>query len=109
MKGSSYSFSGYNSAKSSSIGIVNSKKEINIKKEDNYSIPIKGIPNSVTIVRKDGIVHQERYYDKDGNPHLDIDYSDHGNPKRHPVVPHEHNWTRLPNGKYKREKWSEIK
>lgn len=43
----------------------------------------------------DGIVHQERYYDKDGNPHLDIDYSDHGNPKKHPVVPHEHNWTRL--------------
>ncbi len=59
--------------------------------------------------RKDGIVHQERYYDKDCNPHLDIDYSDYGNPKKHLVVPHEHNCTRLPNGKYKRENWGEIK
>ena len=109
MKGISPSFSGYNGAKSSSVGIVNSKNEINIKKEENYSIPIKGVPNSVTIIRKNGIVHQERYYDKDGNPHLDIDYSDHGNPKKHPVVPHEHKWTRLPNGKYKRGKWNEIK
>jgi hypothetical protein len=23
---------------------------------------------------------------------LDVDHTDHGNPKRHPEVPHEHEW-----------------
>lgn len=109
MKGSSYLFFGYNEAKSSSVRIVCSKNEIDIKNEDNYSIPFNGIPNSVTILRKDGVIYQERYYDKNGNPYLDIDYSDHGNPKKHPIVPHEHEWIKLPNGKYKRESWRKIK
>ncbi len=54
--------------------------------------PNNGDPNSSYIWYKDGKKHQKRWYDKDGNPKLDKDYTDHGNPKRHPHVPHYHDW-----------------
>ena len=102
MKGSSYFFNSYNGANSPSVGIVNSIKEYEYDDSNTNSLPINGVPNSVSIIKKNGKIHQERYYDENGNPYLDIDYSDHGNPKQHPKVPHEHTWTELPNGKYKR-------
>ncbi|MDO5027586.1 MAG: hypothetical protein Q4E50_07120 [Tissierellia bacterium] len=58
------------------------------------SLPTKSRPNS-SKDRKDsktGKVVQRRYYDKDGNADMDIDYTNHGNPKKHPKVPHRHNW-----------------
>lgn len=41
---------------------------------------------------KNGKVIQRRYYDKNGNADMDIDYTNHGNPKKHPKVPHRHDW-----------------
>jgi len=108
MKGNSSHFGGYNSAESSSIGVVRSETEVSISKDEHTSIPTTGKPNSVTIIKRDGKIEQERYYDGNGEPYLDIDYSDHGNPKKHPEVPHEHTWDKLPNGKYKRNGWRKI-
>lgn len=107
MKGKSNFFSSYNESRSSSVGIVKHKNEIEIDKH--ISIPTKGIPNSVTIIRKNGKIISERYYDSNGNPELDIDYTNHGNSKTHPEVPHEHVWIRNPDGTYKRDKWRKIK
>ena len=107
MKGNSQSFSGYNKAGSTSVGIVKHKTEIEIDKHK--KIPTTGIPNSVTIIKRNGKTETERYYDSNGNPELDIDYTNHGNPKTHPEVPHEHTWIRNPDGTYKRDKWRKIR
>lgn len=41
---------------------------------------------------KDGKLKERRYFDKNGKPDMDIHYTDHGNPKKHPKVPHRHDW-----------------
>lgn len=104
MKGTSDFFKSYNSAGSNSVKIVKTEKEISINNEEHIKIPYTGEPNSVLIVKKNGVVNQERYYDEKGLPYLDIDYTDHGNPKMHPFVPHEHHWSQVSNDKRKREK-----
>lgn len=110
MKGNCAFFDSYNIAGSKSVKIVNIENEININNNEKHiTVPYNGIPNSVIIIKRDGVIHQERYYDEDGLPYLDIDYSDHGNPKQHPVVPHEHHWYPSPTGERKREKkWRNI-
>lgn len=110
MKGHNAFFDSYNIMGSSSVKIVKEEKIIYIHEKEHFNIPYNGIPNSVTIIRKNGKVHQERYYDEYGLPYLDIDYTDHGNPKQHPVVPHEHDWIITPTGERKRDKnWRKIK
>lgn len=103
MKGDYKSFKSYNSAGSKSVKIVKEEKEINFSKDEHIKVPYEGIPNSVLIVKKDGVVYQERYYDEKGLPYLDIDYTDHGNPKQHSIVPHEHHWVETASGERKRE------
>lgn len=56
------------------------------------SLPIRGKPNSVRSLFKDGKLIQERIYDEYGRAKKDIDYTNHGNPSKHPYMPHEHNW-----------------
>ena len=68
-----------------------------------------GIPNLVTIIKKNGIIESERYYDEQGNPYLDIDYTNHGNSKAHPIVPHEHGWEKDSDVAYRRDKGRRIK
>lgn len=108
MKGNSFQFSGYNKAGSTSVGIVKHQTVIEIDNK-HKKVPDTGIPNSVTIIKKNGITETERYYDDNGNPELDIDYTNHGNSKTHPVVPHEHPWIRNPDGTYKRDSWRNIR
>lgn len=104
MKGNNAFFDSYNKKGSTSVKIVKDEIIINISNNEHINIPYKGLPNSVTIIRKNGIVQQERYYDENGLPYWDIDYTDHGNPKQHPVVPHEHHWIITPTGERKRDK-----
>lgn len=72
-------------------------------------LPIASEPNSVTKNYKNGQMVQERYYDENGDVYLDIDYTDHNNPKTHPVVPHQHNWTKSKDGKIRRSRMTNIK
>ena len=101
MKGNGEAF---NTAGSSSIGQVDSKKVVN----GQHRRPMKGEANSVTQSYADGKLVQERYYDSNGNAYLDIDYSDHGNSKTHPTVPHQHH-IKCINGKPRRGRDEEVK
>ena len=69
------------------------------------NMPCKRKPSSVFKKIVNGYVVSERYYNDKGEVYMDIDYTCHGNPKQHPVVPHIHRWTKLPNGKFRREGW----
>lgn len=109
MKGHSSFFDSYNGAGSSSVGIVKSEKVVEKIGDNPVKIPTTGIPNSVTIVEKNGNITAERYYDEKGDAYLDIDYTDHGNPKTHPTVPHQHEWHKDENGNLHREGWTKIK
>ncbi|MGY0374224.1 hypothetical protein [Clostridium sp. JNZ J1-5] len=54
---------------------------------------LEGKPNSVgKKYGKNGQLEQERYYGPDGRAVKDKDLTNHGNSKRHPKVPHEHDW-----------------
>ena len=56
-------------------------------------IPESGTPNSsYDRVDDAGNVITRRYYDETGKATKDVDFTDHGNAKRHPEVPHEHDW-----------------
>ncbi len=109
MKGKSSFFEAYNKAQSNSVGIVKEKNIIKVNDDEHVKVSIKGSPNSVTIIERNGIIETERYYDEQGNPYLDIDYTNHGNAGKHEIVPHEHKWTKREDGTYKREKWRNIK
>ncbi len=100
VKGSSSSF---NNAGSSSVKQVDT-----INSTSGQSLPMTGVPNSVTKKTKDGTVVSERYYDENGNAYLDIDYTNHGNPKAHPTVPHQHHIV-TKDGKPRRGKGEEVK
>lgn len=43
---------------------------------------------------------KERVYGPDGKPSRDRHHTDHGNPKKHPDVPHDHDWGFDENGKW---------
>lgn len=94
----------YNTAKSSSIKVVNNV----VVTANQHTMPIDSTPNTVVKNYSNGKLSTERYFDKEGNAYLDIDYSDHGNPKTHPVVPHEHE-IKITNGKFRRGKDRRIK
>jgi hypothetical protein len=108
MKGNSEHFDGYNRAGSKDVGVVTGTFDLNVPDGEQPKVPTEGTPNSVTIVRKNGKIIQERYYDGNGQAALDIDYTDHGNPKTHPVVPHQHRWHSDDKGKLHRGNWEEI-
>lgn len=95
----------YNTAGSSSVGKVDSIQTLS----EVHSIPVFGVPDSVTRNYKNGSLSTERYYGGGGKPYLDIDYSDHGNPLTHRSVPHEHSIYFDANGKMRRGKDTGIK
>ena len=105
MKGNYRHFDGYNSAGSSFVGIVRTKAYF----EKSSDLSTKGTPNSVSIVKSGNKVLKERYYDSNGDVYLDIDYTNHGNSKTHPIVPHQHKWTKDDNGNLKHCKGEKIK
>jgi len=58
------------------------------------TVPKKTTPNSIVDhVDKDGKVDSRSFYDSTGLKTKDIHTTDHGNPKRHPIVPHAHDYT----------------
>lgn len=107
MKGNNSFFDSYNGANSRDVGIVQSENITEIDKE-HKKVPTKGVPNSVTIIKRNGKTETERYYDSNGDPYLDIDYTDHGNSRTHPTVPHQHKWEKGEDGKIRRKGWTEI-
>lgn len=52
-------------------------------------LPYKGVPGS-HVKTPDG--QKERIYGPNGLPDRDRHHSNHGNPKKHPNVPHDHDW-----------------
>lgn len=98
--------SSYNEARSKDVGVVVSVNVVN--KIGHTNLPIKGKPNSVSILKENGKTIQERYYNSEGEPYLDIDYTNHGNESTHFIVPHQHKWHKNKDGKIIREKWEEI-
>lgn len=97
----------YNTAGSNDVKIV---KQVNIIKGDGHiGVPIKSVPDSVTIIVCNDKLLSERYYDKNGNVYLDIDYTNHGNAKTHPIVPHQHKWHKNEDGHFTHEKGKKIK
>lgn len=69
------------------------RKDVTIMSHLSSSLPIKGEPDSIKdLAREDGSIKQRRFYGKDGRPDKDLDLSNHGNKKRHPIVPHAHDW-----------------
>lgn len=52
----------------------------------------EGNPNSSYTWFKNSRPFQKRWYDQNGLPKRDKDFTDHGNPKKHPRVPHYHDW-----------------
>lgn len=61
--------------------------------------------NKKIVKVKDGKMITIRVYAGDNFPEKDIDLTDHGNPKRHPIVPHVHDWImKKENGKISRKK-----
>jgi hypothetical protein len=57
------------------------------------SLPLKGDVNTPgRLYDNEGNLKQKRWYGEDGLPIRDRDYTDHENPKKHPLVPHDHDW-----------------
>ena len=107
MKGEDETFdSNYNSAHSYLVRIVTKVNEIDVTRHQH--LEIKGEPNSVTIIWRDGEAIRERYFDENGDAYLDIDYNDHGNSKCH-SVPHQHRWHHVKDGGLVRGPAEDIK
>lgn len=60
-------------------------------------LPFQGTPGS-HVKSPDGT--KERIYGPDGLPDRDRHHTDHGNPKKHPDVPHDHDWGYNKEGKW---------
>lgn len=106
MKGITEFFnSSFNEARSKDVGIVASTNVVN--KVGHTSLPIKGEPNSVYILKENGKTIRERYYNEKGEPYLDIDYTNHGNNKEH-KVPHQHKWSKNEDGDFNRGEAEDI-
>lgn len=68
-----------------------------------HKIPFQSAANSVMDKYNDnGVLLQRRFYGQTGKPRLDIDITNHGNAKKHPVIPHYHEWFEIGHGKVKR-------
>lgn len=66
---------------------------LRVARSERRSLPGAGLPNmALDKVAADGTILQRRLYGDDGRPRLDIDFTDHGQPKKHPIVPHAHDW-----------------
>ena len=61
-------------------------------------VPYYGPPNGYA-KSPNGI--KERWYGNDGKPRIDKHNTDHGNPKKHPDVPHGHDWGMDENGNWR--------
>lgn len=67
------------------------KKDKNAKERVRF--PDEANPGSVyMLIDEDNSFIQKRYFGDNKKAIKDIDYTDHGNPKRHPIVPHAHDW-----------------
>ena len=70
------------------------------------SLGVTGEANSVgKEYDESGNLRKERLYGPDGLAVKDKHYTDHGNPKKHPKVPHEHDWGFNENGKWAPGRW----
>lgn len=63
-----------------------------IIKVSHGGLPIRSIAFYVLAKLVGDDITQYRMYDSEGNASTDIDLTDHGNPKRHPIVPHAHQY-----------------
>lgn len=107
MKGEDETFdSNYNSAHSDLVRIVTKVNEIDVTRHQH--LEIRGEPNSVAIIWRDGKAIRERYFDENGDAYLDIDYRDHGNSTCH-SVPHQHRWHHVKDGGLVRGPAEDIK
>ncbi len=79
-------------------GIKAGVDAVNRAHRGDNDVPFYGEPGS-RVVSPDGT--KERVYGPDGRPSRDRHYTDHGNPKKHPYVPHDHDWKTFPDGKWK--------
>lgn len=86
--------------------------DVSVGKYYDHKIPFNSKANAVL-----GRIHnsqpvQYRVFDQGGKPKVDFDLTDHGFPKRHPVVPHAHDWVDGINDrgvKYKRRnRWRKL-
>lgn len=50
------------------------------------------------------MIQQEGYYGKNGQAQMDIHYPNHRNAKKHPKVPHRHDWYKNKKGKWSLKK-----
>lgn len=55
-------------------------------------MPTQGPPNGWLEIPGESSPKQRRWYDENGDAIHDRDYSNHGNSKKHPKVPHDHEW-----------------
>lgn len=63
------------------------------KAANNKKLGPTGDPNSRgEEYDKDGKLVKERWYGPDGKPVKDRHHTNHGNAKKHPKVPHDHDW-----------------
>lgn len=91
------------------------KKGIKVKGRNStykYSKKLRNLPSKVNKgyssrdLYKDGKLNTRRYYKKDGKAEVDIHYTNHGNAKKHPKVPHRHDWGYNSKGKWaKKTEW----
>jgi len=72
--------------------IAGRKADSHSTEKQTKSLPTTGKEFSSKDLVKDGKVIQRRYYGKNGKAQMDIDYTNHGNAKKHPKVPHRHDW-----------------
>ena len=68
-----------------------------------HRLPDKGLPNSTDLQWNDGSVVAGRTYGNDGAISVDTHLTNHGNAKRHPLVPHIHEYKRNSQGKLDRD------
>lgn len=61
---------------------------------DHRSIPKHSTPNSILDnTDENGNVKSRSFYDENGLKSKEIHTTDHGNSKKHPIVPHAHDYT----------------
>ena len=84
------------------ISTTSSKEKIDGHSED---LPFFGVPNSHVISPRGT---KERWYNDVGEPIKDRHNKTNGNLKRHPIVPHDHDWNKNLDGSLSMGKGHEI-
>lgn len=75
--------------------------------DDEGKLPTENKPKKANMIYryyKNGQLRSDRITDEKGIPIKSIHYTNHGYPKRHPKVPHSHDW-----GRDEKGNWTEFK